>query len=142
MALRGVTPSGRPRNDLAQSSHRADKHHLYSARGTWATTNVNRRSNVAGRMTPCRLERIGAPVLWALVPGSPKGIAVLKPVCRENFLEAMLKGEYPKGIISPKVFKRRLSVPQVIPSRPHTWKPQSFEQYMARKSRARKRMRF
>ena len=60
-------------------------------------------------MTPCRLERIGAPVLWALVPGSPKGIAVLKPVCRENFLEAMLKGEYPKVIISPKVFQRRLS---------------------------------
>ncbi len=63
-----------------------------------------------------------APVLWVLKPRSPKGVAVLMPVYRKNFIEAMTKGEPVKGIFP--VIVRRSSVPQAILS-PRPWYPWS-----------------
>ena len=90
----------------------------------------------AGSRVPVFFD-FGRPVLWALDPRKPKGVAVLTPVYRKNFLEAVTKGEQIEGI-SLKVFVRRLSVPQVIPSRSHSWKPQSpgYKRYFGRKRRA------
>jgi len=42
--------------------------------------------------------RFGAPVLWAMRPGSPKGQAVLMPVGRVHFLDAMMKGKRLIGV--------------------------------------------
>ena len=90
--------------------------------------------------------RFEAPLLWALVPTRSKGKAILRPVYRKSFVEAVTKGEPVKGINFPKVTRRtrRLSLPQVIPSPPHPWKPRppSFKQYLARKRQARSRIRF
>jgi competence protein CoiA len=44
--------------------------------------------------------RCGAPVLWASRPGSPTGQAVLMPILRSRFLEAMIKGEPLIGVKS------------------------------------------
>jgi len=74
----------------------------------------------------------GGPILWASLPRRPNGFAVLMPVPRDNFLEAMIKGQPIKGIAL------RLSVPLVIPSP----RPGSFEHFLARKDRARARRRF
>lgn len=85
----------------------------------------------------------GEPILWASLPRTPNGFAVLVPVPRKYFIEDMIKGE---PINFPKMIRRtrRLSAPQVIPSPPHPWKPrpQTFEQYMAQKRRAQARIRF
>jgi hypothetical protein len=74
----------------------------------------------------------GGPILWASLPKRPKGFAVVMPVPRAQFLEAMIKGQSIKGIAL------RLSVPLVIPSP----RPGSFEHFLARKDRARARRRF
>jgi hypothetical protein len=87
--------------------------------------------------------RFGAPVLWAKVPGSQKGIAVLQPVYRADFIEAMLKGEYPKGIALPGEIERRLAqarLPYYRQSPPP--RPGSFAHHQAMKDRARRRIRF
>ena len=82
--------------------------------------------------------RFGAPILWALEPGRQTGLAVLKPVFRQKFIDAMLRGEHPRGIVFPKAFERVLQIP--VPSRPpHR---QSFEAYLERKRRARTWKRF
>lgn len=44
--------------------------------------------------------RFDAPVLWAVRPGSPKGHAILMPVPRARFVDAMLKNEPLTGINS------------------------------------------
>lgn len=82
--------------------------------------------------------RFGAPILWALEPGRQRGVAVLKPVLRQKFIDAMLVGEHPRGIVFPKAFERVLQIS--VPSRPPH--PQSFAAYLERKRRARTWKRF
>jgi len=65
-------------------------------------------------------------------------VAVLKPVFRQKFMDAVLKGEHPRGIAFPEVFERALQVS--VPSRPPH--PRSFEAYLERKRRARTWKRF
>jgi hypothetical protein len=87
--------------------------------------------------------RFGAPVLWAMMPNSPKGYAVLQPAYRAAFIDAMLKGKYPNGIVLPAEIERRLimaRVPQPLQSPPP--RPGSFAHHMARKDSARRRVRF
>lgn len=83
--------------------------------------------------------RFGAPVLWASSPSREKGKAVLTPVFRSVFLEAMTKGEPIKGMDFSKVFGQPLRppVPRVILSSPYPWnpRPRKFKRY-ARKRRA------
>jgi hypothetical protein len=86
----------------------------------------------------CEVYRFGSPVLWALQPGRQKGVAVLKPVFRQKFIDAMLKGEHPKGIIFPKAFERALQIS--VPLRPP--RLPRFEAYLERKRRARTWKRF
>lgn len=74
----------------------------------------------------------GGPILWSSLPKRLNGFAVLMPVSRVNFLEAMIKGQPIKEIAL------RLSVPLVLPS-PRTG---TFEHFLARKDRAQARRRF
>jgi competence protein CoiA len=72
----------------------------------------------------------GESILWASLPErKPKGFAILTPVYRKSFLEAMIKGEPLKGIAF-KVFM------------PPVTRRGSLEHYMAQKNRARARIRF
>jgi hypothetical protein len=95
-----------------------------------------RASAKVGWQPRARLLRLRGPVLWASDPTNPTGEAVLTPVYRKTFLEAVTKGEPTKGIFA-KVAVRRRSVPQVIPSWSHPGKPRlrSFKGYIARKRR-------
>jgi hypothetical protein len=86
--------------------------------------------------------RFGAPGLWARSPKSPKGFAILHPVYRAAFIEAMLKGGYPKGIVLPAEIERSLVMSR-LPQPPQSppLRPGSFAHHMARKDRARRRIR-
>ena len=84
--------------------------------------------------------RFGAPVLWASDPRRPNGKAVLTPIYRSVFLEAMSKGEPLKGMDFSKFFGQppRRPVTQVIVSPPYPWKPRprKYKRYASRKGRA------
>jgi hypothetical protein len=77
--------------------------------------------------------RFGAPVLWASDPRRPVGKAVLTPIYRSVFLEAMTKGEPLKGMDFSKVFGQPLRPPvqRVILSPPYPWnpRPRKFKRY-------------
>jgi hypothetical protein len=64
--------------------------------------------------------RFGAPVLWASRPGSPKGQAVLMPIYRERFLQAMINNE---PLIGVKGIAPVARVPDFTPPPPHPWRP-------------------
>ncbi|TXL75127.1 hypothetical protein FHP25_14675 [Vineibacter terrae] len=83
--------------------------------------------------------RFGSPVLWVSHPGSPKGRAVLTPVYRKRFLEAMTKGEPLKGISWGKNVAPVVRLPHlVIPWQSHRRKPRppGRKRYAARKRRS------
>lgn len=77
----------------------------------------------------------GAPVLWASRPRSVKGMAVLTPVYRKAFVEAVINGEPLKGFDFSKVFARarRLSVPRIIPPQLHPWSGMRFRRSWRRR---------
>lgn len=65
----------------------------------------------------------GAPVLWATRPGAAKGQAIVTPVVRAHFVEAMISGQpligINFGIAQPTPPPRR----PTIPFPPHPWMP-------------------
>jgi competence protein CoiA len=85
----------------------------------------------------------GVPVLWCLSPKRPRGRALLAPIPVANFIEALRNGAPLKGIYA-KVVESAVKFPV-----PASYWPQhrrrrrlpSFQQYMARKHRARSRRR-
>jgi hypothetical protein len=90
----------------------------------WADSRVRVFFDFGDTEEPGDVFRFGAPVLWAAEPGSPKGMAVLRPVRRSAFLEAMINGGPLKGIDFSKVFERvrRAALPPP-PSRSRASKP-------------------
>jgi competence protein CoiA len=72
----------------------------------------------------------GDPILWRLSPRSPNGWANLSPVLKTTFLDALLKGQPLKGMPAARPF-----IQQAPQSRGAT----GFQQYMARRQRARRR---
>nr|WP_281719421.1 hypothetical protein [Nitrosomonas nitrosa] len=83
--------------------------------------------------------RFGAPVLWASSPSREKGKAVLTPVFRSVFLEAMTNGQPLIGMNFSKAFGQqpRLRPTQVVVSRPTGWKLRSrkFKRFGSRRGR-------
>lgn len=62
--------------------------------------------------------RFDQPVLWTLRPGTPKGQAVLMPVNRAHFVEAMIRGEPVKGLVTNEVRPPVRQVPHITVSLP------------------------
>jgi hypothetical protein len=89
------------------------------------------------------ISRFGMPVLWHLSPKSQNGWGLLTPVSVFKFVEAHLRSMPLKGICI-QVVERRIRLPfGVHYGRPirRPQRPISFEQYMARKRRARSQWR-
>lgn len=84
----------------------------------------------------------GGPLLWASLPRRPCGFALLTPVPRKSFLEAMLKGGPIKFL--KVIGTRRRSASRVTPSPPYAGmpRPPRFKQSLARERRARAWRRF
>lgn len=80
----------------------------------------------------------GGPVLWALQPGSPKSHAVLIPIYRSVFIEALMQGKSLKAIdfskwIRPPDRRRHFVIPPRLP--PRTAKPPKRKRYASRRGR-------
>jgi hypothetical protein len=87
------------------------------------------------------LRWFGRPVLWRLSPNSANGWARLSPVPVDSFVEALRQGVPVKGI-RMRAENRRVRASARLPCRQPVRQqrsPQSFEQYIARKHRARSR---
>jgi hypothetical protein len=94
---------------------------------------------------PEDISLFGVPVLWRLSPGGSNGRALLSPIPAANFIEAFLNGVPVKGINAKAPegrVKLRVRIPNWRQPIPRTSGPESFEQYIARKHRARSRRRF
>jgi competence protein CoiA len=83
----------------------------------------------------------GLPILWRLSPKKPEGRALLIPIPVVNFLEALRNGAPLKGI---RMVESAVSFPAPAadwPQHRRKCRLPSFQQYMARKHRARSRRR-
>jgi|RhiMetdeSRZDD1v2_1073273.scaffolds.fasta_scaffold60857_5 competence protein CoiA len=89
--------------------------------------------------------RFDMPVLWHLNPGSPEGKAHLSPVMKTSFRNAYLKGLPLDGIDYSVEVKHALRVRAALSVRQQAYRSsgtRGFFQYMARRQRARSRVRF
>jgi competence protein CoiA len=104
----------------------------------WASSHVDVFFDLGETLEAFPLFR--ARVLWRLYPKSPDGLALLSPVPVVNFIQACLGGAPLKGIYAKAVVEPPSCPP---PSRPvrRSRRATGFEQYLARKHRARSRRR-
>lgn len=92
--------------------------------------------------------RFGIPVLWYLLPKSTQHEAYLLPIPRANFVMALRTGERCRGIYlpvrrRPATIVMQASRPGALPAFPKRKRgAPTFVEYLARKQRARSRMRF